>query len=1039
MEKSPKIVISLILLFSIILNSMCFAANIEGTKYELPALVLSELGVIGDTSRLDKKVMKAEMAKYLTLMNGLELEAESTRNNAIFSDVTSSHWAAGYINVAYENGFLTYKEVANDGTLTKYFYPDESVTYQDAITWCVKSLGYNTNSYISKANELKLLENINCSYSDEAIGGDIIILLWNTLNAPIQGENKTVLEKYFYSDEYLKEEIEEIISEYENNNASELEGQEISFVNNINLYNAVKKALSTRGVLFECDDTKKSIIVKIEDVVELNLENSSISNIEELKYFTALESLELNENLIEDVSSLSLLKNLSVLELKNNKINVNTITGLANIEDLDLDLSGNNITDISAIRNLINLYSLDLSENSITDINPLSNLTNLGSLNLIGNNITDISALSNLTDLNSLHLSKNKISNVAGIANLIDLRYLGLSENQIIDISPLKQLTKLRSLYLDNNKIIDISALAYLTVLNDLYLNDNKIKDITALASLTALDDLYLYNNEISDITALSNLTNLYTLFLSNNQIKDISALSNLKRLTDLDLSINKVEDISPLKNLSIGYRLNLNKNNITDVTPLIYVPTGYLGLKENKISDFTSILSLFKRGAPVYNFNTQTLTDEVDVNEKQIELLQIFKNQTITTKTNGNVKVTVNKENMIVESASAGDKVVLTISKGDFKDSVITYTFTGTPVVVAPTPTPEPTVTPEPTPETPKTKYQITVKASSNGKITPEGTTDVYEGQTITYEIDPNKGYRIKDVLVDGVSVGNEYEYTFTNIMKNHTIEAKFEEVELYTITAKAGINGTITPVGVTELEEGENKTYKIKANTGFTIEDVLVDGKSVGKVSTYKFKDIDKNHTIEAKFTKIEDEDKIKFEDVKENDWFNDSVEYVTEKGLMNGVDSKNFSPNTNATRGMLVTILYRLAKIESNEYSTFDDVPQTAYYSKAIAWASKKGIVNGIGDNKFAPDSEITREQLVTILYRYADTIEKETMGTIKNNLTKFDDANKINTYAMDSFKWAVKQEIITGRTEKELAPQGTAKRAEVATMLRRFIER
>lgn len=149
----------------------------------------------------------------------------------------------------------------------------------------------------------------------------------------------------------------------------------------------------------------------------------------------------------------------------------------------------------------------------------------------------------------------------------------------------------------------------------------------------------------------------------------------------------------------------------------------------------------------------------------------------------------------MKIENTKAGDKVVLTVTKGDFKDSVITYTFVGTPTVINPTPTPEQTVTPE----TPKTIYRITAKSASNGEINPEGTTDV---------------------------------------------------------------------------EEGDNQTYRIKANKGYEIEDVLVDGKSVGKVSTYKFKDIEENHTIEAKFVELEEEQENKFDDVTENDWFNEST---------------------------------------------------------------------------------------------------------------------------------------------------------------------
>lgn len=919
MRKITSMVMSLIMLFLLLLNSICVTttyafSDIEGTKYELPVLVLYELGVVNGDLLPEKKVTRAGMIKFIVLMNNLESEAERTRNNEIFSDVNSQHWAAGYINVAYENDFLTYSEKISGDTTVKCFKPEEPITYQDAVAWCVKSLGYKTTSYISKANELKLLENIICSYSNEAIRKDIYILLWNTINAPIQGENKTVLEKYFYCNEHLKKKIEEIIIDYENRNASEPDEQEISFENNITLYNAIKKALSSRGVQFDFDDSQKIIMVKIENVTELNLSNSNISDISELKYFVSLKKLYLSKNEIVDVTPLSALKCLSRLELDDNKININTISSLYNNEDFNLNLSGNNITDISALRNLTNLSILSLKKNNITNINPIANLTNLKSLDI--------------------------------------------NENQISDISPLANLKKLKILKINKNIIEDLSPLTSLIKLEDLYLNDNKIKDISSLASLIKLKYLNLNNNEIIKISAVSNLTDLNSLLLANNKIKDISALSNLKRLSDLNLYMNDIEDITSLRNIDVAFRLNLGKNNITDISSITALPTGYLNLEGNKISDFTKVLSLLDKGNVAHSFNAQNLSTKVNVNEKQIELPQIFKNQTLSTEIKGNVKVIVDKENMTIENVTHGDKVILTITKGEFKDSVMTYTFAEISGANNPTP--------EPTPEVPMTKYQITAKNSKYGEISPSGITEVEEGKSITYIIEAKRGYEIKEVLVDGRAVGKEYKYTFEDIMKNHTIEAEF-----------------------IEIKEKENK--------------------------------------------------EVQYDDVKENDWFIDAVEYVTEKGLMNGVDSKNFSPNTTATRGMLVTILYRLSKAKTNEDSIFMDVPLTAYYSKAVAWASKNGIVNGVGDNRFAPDSEITREQLVTILYRYSTIIKKEKIRKIKDNLLNFDDANKISDYAYDAFKWGVKEKIITGRTQKELVPSGTAKRAEVATMIMRFIER
>ena len=176
--------------------------------------------------------------------------------------------------------------------------------------------------------------------------------------------------------------------------------------------------------------------------------------------------------------------------------------------------------------------------------------------------------------------------------------------------------------------------------------------------------------------------------------------------------------------------------------------------------------------------------------------------------------------------------------------------------------------------------------------------------------------------------------------------------------------------------------------------------------------------------------------FEDILTTDWFYDAVKYALEHMLFNGVSETEFAPNVTTNRAMLVTVLHRLdGKKVSSKQLPFKDVLENTYYIDAVKWSFENEIINGTTENTFSPNASLTREQLVTILYRYASKIgvvpEK-----VEYDLPIYDDFNDISEYAVDAFQWAVSQNIITGRTETSLAPKGTATRAEVATILMRF---
>ena len=178
--------------------------------------------------------------------------------------------------------------------------------------------------------------------------------------------------------------------------------------------------------------------------------------------------------------------------------------------------------------------------------------------------------------------------------------------------------------------------------------------------------------------------------------------------------------------------------------------------------------------------------------------------------------------------------------------------------------------------------------------------------------------------------------------------------------------------------------------------------------------------------------------FTDISEKDWFYGDVMFVYENGLMLGTSKTLFSPHGTAMRGMMATILWRMegSPVPKGKNS-FTDVEAGKWYADAITWTTENGIFAGYGKDKFGPDDPITREQLAAIFYRYADY--KGYDLTVKGDLDKFKDADKITDYAKTAMQWAVGSGLVKGKSGNLLDPQGTATRAEIAAMLHRFIEK
>lgn len=288
----------------------------------------------------------------------------------------------------------------------------------------------------------------------------------------------------------------------------------------------------------------------------------------------------------------------------------------------------------------------------------------------------------------------------------------------------------------------------------------------------------------------------------------------------------------------------------------------------------------------------------------------------------------------------------------------------------------------PEPDPE----PFTITIVPVTHGEVTADKTTAA-AGETVTLTVDPDSGYRLADLTVkdgSGTELELEYigngKYTFEMPESAVTVDADFTRIT----SVRPPVDEPNEPE---EPEEPEGPH--------------------------------------------------LPFIDVTDSDWFYDAVEYAYTNGLMDGVSMTQFSPNSNLTRGMVVTILYRLEdgpRVTGS--SGFTDVTSGAWYADAVTWAAANGIVNGVSDSEFAPNTDITREQLAAILFRYAEYKGYDVSG--RDSLTSYTDRGSISAYALDAMQWAVDEGLITGMTATTIDPQGTATRAQCATMLMRFIE-
>ena len=264
------------------------------------------------------------------------------------------------------------------------------------------------------------------------------------------------------------------------------------------------------------------------------------------------------------------------------------------------------------------------------------------------------------------------------------------------------------------------------------------------------------------------------------------------------------------------------------------------------------------------------------------------------------------------------------------------------------------------------------------------------------------------------------------------------------YSVTVKNSDNGDVE-ANVSRAAKGDTVTLTVTPDEGYVLDTLTVTAANGDKINLnrgsngrYTFEMPASRVTVEATFVEEGGEEAAEpFVDVSAGDWFYDAVVYVYDNGLMSGTAATTFGPNVGTTRGMIATILWRLAGSPNGGANPFTDVSSSDYYAEAVAWAAGEGIVGGYGNGVFGANDPITREQMALMMYRYAQYAGYETSQR-SAQLSSYADYASISDWAVEAVSWANAVGLMNGRTASTIVPTGTITRAEAATILMQFGE-
>ena len=340
---------------------------------------------------------------------------------------------------------------------------------------------------------------------------------------------------------------------------------------------------------------------------------------------------------------------------------------------------------------------------------------------------------------------------------------------------------------------------------------------------------------------------------------------------------------------------------------------------------------------------------------------------------------------------------------------------------------------------------YSVTVTAE-NGKVSytapknPSRSGYTFEGWDYNgVKVDVATDNKASFKPVDGKNV-----YIFdAEFSKNSSTPAVTE----YSVTVKKTDNGSVT-VSPKKAEDGDKVTITVDPDKGYVVDAVVVTDKDGDKITVtkksatkYTFtmpkSRVDVKVTFKVEQTEPEQPSEMPFVDVVKDAWYYPAVEYVYNNELMNGTNGGlTFEPNVNLNRAMMAAVLYNMEGGPAcDKNGLFSDVADGKWYTDAVNWAASNNIVSGMPDGTYAPDQALTREQMASILYRYAEY--KGIDVSARADLSTFTDGTTVSPWAQEVVQWAVAEKLMSGNGN-ELQPKGTASRAQVATVLMNYCE-
>ena len=347
-----------------------------------------------------------------------------------------------------------------------------------------------------------------------------------------------------------------------------------------------------------------------------------------------------------------------------------------------------------------------------------------------------------------------------------------------------------------------------------------------------------------------------------------------------------------------------------------------------------------------------------------------------------------------------------------------------------------------------PETKWRIAVSAA-NGSVAVNPS-PAAAGDLVTLTPSAYNGYYFSGISAVNDQTGAAIEltkldngsYTFTMPDMSVTVTATFLPVEIVSPVYVANTAHGSLSVSESYAKEGTWVYITVKPNFGYRLYDISVIRPSGYEVrvehvhnNVFRFQMPGTRVTVSAEFVRTT----MPFTDVSASQWFYNPVSFVYWNGLMGGVSASQFAPNATTTRAMVVTILYRMAG-SPTVYGTnrFVDVPANTWYSDAVTWAARLGIVEGRTASSFDPNAAVSRQELAAMLYRYARARGYSTSIWEDTNILSYVDAGSVSEYAFTPLQWACGSGVITGLDGGRLDPQGSATRAQLATMLYRFYD-